>query len=174
MHNYINEREACLVLSQASHHGQASTPSSAVTSWQALGKEEESFSGAARSMSLPTFDSDWPLCPSLKPPHASWNAVLWSGLGHGLHLNPMVPKWWSSVSPCPCLGISCFPTMLIRGQVGWSRIQPRAHQGVLGGKSAWVPHVWEFLPCNSWAHPLFLPALLLLYFETPIFLFSLC
>ena len=57
----------CFVLSQASHRGQAPTPSSAGTSWQALGKEEESFSRAARSMSLPTFDSDWPLCPSLKP-----------------------------------------------------------------------------------------------------------
>lgn len=56
------------VLSQASCCGQAPTPSSAVTSWQALGKEEESFSRAARSMSLPTFDSNWPLCPSLKPP----------------------------------------------------------------------------------------------------------
>lgn len=58
----------CLVLSQASHCGQAPSPSSAVTSWQALGKEEESFSRAARSMSLPTFDSDWLLCPSLKHP----------------------------------------------------------------------------------------------------------
>lgn len=55
------------VLSQASHCGQAPTPSSAVTSWQALGKEEESFSRAARSMSLPTSDSDWPLCPSCPP-----------------------------------------------------------------------------------------------------------